>query len=240
MSRIAEVVRASPRILFLMFPVFLLQLGCSKIDLGFDEPKAVPFEVQINVTSDPGKALPGALIMAGTKVVGKTDAAGSAKVRFTGKEGDQVELMVKCPADYESPTTPLVVSLRRLAAGSRPPRFEARCPPTLRTVVVGVRAENGPNLPVNVLGRTVARTDASGAALFTLRLKPAEQVQVTLGTGRQGGRGRYARRARPSPSSPRDSDDFVVLDQRSSASRRRSVHPGAPEAAKGPTPLMSQ
>ena len=190
----------------------LALLACSKVDVGFDDPKQVPFEVQVRVTSDPGKALPGAQILAATKVVGKTDANGSARVRFGGKEGDQVDLTVKCPADYESPSSPLTVSLRRLAAGSRPPLFEARCPPTLRTVVVGLRSDNGVNLPVSVLGRTVARTDASGAAIFTLRVKPSEQVGVSLSTSEKG-----AEQLRPQNPTltfvAKDKDDFVVLDQ---------------------------
>jgi hypothetical protein len=187
-------------------------VACSKVDVGFDDPKQVPFEVQIRVTSDPGRALPGAQVVAGTKVVGTTDADGSARVRFGGKEGDQVDLTVKCPADYESPSSPLSVSLRRLAAGSRPPLFEARCPPTLRTVVVGVRSDNGVNLPVMVLGRTVARTDASGAAIFTLRVKPSEQVGVSLSTSEKG-----SEQLRPQNPTltfvAKDKDDFIVLDQ---------------------------
>jgi hypothetical protein len=207
--------------------------GCSKMDVGLDEPKQVPFEIQINVTSDPGRPLPGALIMAGTKTAAKTDAAGTAKVRFGGKEGDQVELTVKCPTDYQSPSAPLTIALRHLSAGSRPPQFESHCPPMLRTVVVGVRADNGPNLPVSYLGRTVARTDVSGAALFTLRVKPAEQVLVTLGTGEKG-----SEQLRPeSPTLtfvPKDQDDFVLLEQTFTTQKPKATY--HPRRA-GPTPL---
>lgn len=219
----------------------LAAAACSKLDVGVDEPKTIPFEVQINVTSDPGQPLPGALIMAGAsagsagKVVGKTDAAGAAKVRFGGKEGDQVELNVKCPADYLSPAAPLTITIRHLSADSRPPQFAANCPPTLRTVVVGVRADNGPNLPVSVLGRTVARTDASGAALFTMRLKPAEQVLVTLSTAEKG-----SEQLRPeSPTLTflsKDKDDFVVLEQNFTIQKAKVI--GRPKKKiVGPTPL---
>jgi hypothetical protein len=217
------------------FLLLLALVGCSKVDVGLDEPKQAPFEVQISVTSDPGQPLPGALVMAGTKVVGRTDANGAAKVRFGGKEGDQVELSVKCPADYQSPSTPLTISLRHLSAGSRPPQFESHCPPTVRTVVVGVRADNGPNLPVNYLGRTVARTDASGAALFSLRLKPGEQVLVTLSTTEKG-----AEQLRPeSPTLTflsKDADDFVVLEQIFTTQKvKAAYHPK--KKVVGPTPL---
>jgi hypothetical protein len=210
--------------------------ACSKVGVDLDdEAKPIPFEAQIVVSSDPGRPLAGAVLMAGTKAVGKTDAAGSAKVRFGGKEGDQVDLTVKCPADYTSPSTPITIALRHLTAGSRPPLFEARCPPMLRTVVVGVRAENGPNLPVTVLGRTVARTDASGAAVFTMRLKPAEQVLVTLSTAEKG-----AEELRPeSPSLTflsKDQDDFVVLEQVFTTQKAHVISRPRKKIV-GPTPL---
>jgi hypothetical protein len=182
------------------------------MEVTLDEPKPVPFEVQVSVVSDPGVPLAGAQILHGKKVVGTTAAAGTAKLNFGGNEGDQVDLSIACPADYESPTKPLTVSLRRFAAGSPPPQFEARCPPALRTMVVGLRAENGPNLPVTYLGRTVARTDASGAALFEVRVKPAEQVEITVSTAEPG-----AEMLRPQNPTltfiAKDKDDYVVLDQ---------------------------
>jgi hypothetical protein len=226
-----DVTRFGPPLRALCLGALALLGGCSRVEI--DEPKPIPFEAQINVVSDPGKPLPGAMVMAGTKVVGKTDANGSAKVRFGGKEGDQVDLSIKCPADYLSPSAPVTISLRRLTPGSRPPQFESTCPPMLRTVVVGVRADNGPNLPVTYLGRTVARTDASGAALFTIRVKPQEQVLVTLSTSEKG-----AETLRPeSPTLTflaKDRDDFVVLDQTFTMQKPKATyHP----RHVGPTPL---
>ncbi|HEY2516319.1 MAG TPA: hypothetical protein VGI39_35855 [Polyangiaceae bacterium] len=180
--------------------------GCSKL---IEEPKVLPFEVQVTIVSDPGKPLAGAELLAGTKVVGRTGASGTAMLRFTGTEGDQVDLVVRCPADYESPTRTLSIGLRRLAPGSPLPKFEAACPPTSRTTLVGVRADNGANLPVTVLGRVVTKTDASGAALFTLHTKSGEQVVVTLDTTGE---------ELLKPQSPaltfvaKDQDDFVVLE----------------------------
>ncbi len=205
--------------------------GCSNVDVGVDEPKPQPFEVHVRVESDPGVAVAGAEISNGTKAVGRTDDAGAAKVFFQGKEGDQVELVVTCPPGYDSPSAPLSVSLRRM--GSRAPQFSSRCAPTVRTVVVGVRAENGPNLPVLVLGRTVARTDASGAAVFTLHVKPSDQIEVTLSTAESG-----AEQLRPqSPTLTlvgRDRDDFIVLDQTFTVQAKRVQHHPRPV---GPQPL---
>ncbi len=213
-----------------------LALGpCSKLDVGLDEPARVPFEVQVDVVSDPGVPFAGAELLSGTKVVGKTDDAGAAKVRFGGREGDQVDLTVKCPADFESPSAPVTIALRRLAQGSQPPRFEARCAPTLRTVVIGLRAENGPNLPVTYLGRAVARTDASGAAHFSARVKPSEQVEVTLNTSEKG-----AEQLRPQNPTltfvAKDYDDFVLLEQTFTV-EKKPVHYVAPKPSNRPTPL---
>jgi hypothetical protein len=186
--------------------------GCSKMGVELDEPKPVPFEVQVNVTSDPGVPLAEAQILHGTKVVGTTAPTGSTTLKFGGAEGDQIDLTIKCPADYESPSKPLTVSLRRFAPGSPPPKFETRCPPAVRTMVVGLRAENGPNLPVTYLGRTVARTDGSGAALFVVHVKPSEPVEITLSTSESG-----AEMLRPQNPTltfvAKDKDDYVVLDQ---------------------------
>jgi hypothetical protein len=203
--------------------------GCSKAGLELDEPKPVPFELQVNVTSDPGVPLAEVQVLRGTQVVGTTTPTGATMLKFGGAEGDQVDLTIKCPADYESPSKPLTVSLRRFAPGSPPPKFETRCPPALRTMVVGLRAENGPNLPVTYLGRTVARTDASGAALFVVHVKPAEPVEITLSTAEPG-----AGMLRPqSPTLTfvaRDKDDYVVLDQNFTVLKRAApvVHRNVP------------
>ena len=203
--------------------------------MAVDQPASDPFEVRVNVTSDPGVAVPGAELLSGAKVIGKTDASGSAKVRFGGHEGEQVELAVRCPPDYESPATPLTIALRHLTKGSQLPRFEARCAPSLRTVVVGLRAERGPNLPVLYMGRMVTRTDASGSAIFTAKVKPSDQVEVTLSTSEKG-----AEQLRPQ--SPRltfvarDYDDFVVLDQTFTVEKKPAPPP--PRPINRPTPLI--
>jgi len=207
-------------------------VACSSVSI--DDSKQEPFEVLVHVTSDPGVPLAGAQILSGTKNVGTTNDAGAARVKFGGKEGDQVELTVVCPTDYEPPPSPLSIGLRRLSPGSPPPQFAARCAPTLRTAVVGVRADRGPNLPVTYLGRTVGHTDASGAALFVLRVKPAEAIAITLDTTGKGGELLH-------PQNPtltfvaKDQDDFVVLDQFFKVDKKPgAVHPKEPSR---PTPL---
>jgi hypothetical protein len=209
--------------------------ACSNVDIAIDQPKEEPFLVQVNVISDPGRAVSGALIMNGKEIVSRTDDAGAASVRVSGREGDQVDVTIKCPADYESPGSPMSIPLRRLTPGSRPPHFEVRCAPTVRTLVVGVRATNGPNLPVTFLGREVARTDASGAALFVVRVKPADQVEVTLNTTGDSVAELLEPRSPVLTFIARDTDDFIVLDQKFTARKAppRYVAPPAPR----PTPL---
>jgi hypothetical protein len=215
--------------------VFALTLGgCAKVDVSLeDEPKEQPFEVQVNVVSDPGVPVAGAQIFSGTRLIGKADQAGATKVRFGGKDGDSAELMIKCPEDYEAPP-PLTVSLRRLAPGSRPPQFEVRCAPTVRTIVVGIRSDHGTNMPITYLGRTVARTDTSGAALFMLRVHPLEQVALTLVTPES----ESEKLLPPNPTLmfvAKESDDFVVLDQHFTVKKKPARYvPSRPI----PTPLV--
>lgn len=218
-------------------PVLLLFVsGCARLGLSMDEPTDPPYDVAVHVESDPGKALAGAELQAEGHPVGTTDATGTLKLQFTGKEGDRVELVVKCPAGHDSPTTPTLVTLRRLAASSRLPTYTMACAPKVRTVVVGVRAENGPNLPVVYLGRPVGRTDGAGAAHVLLSPKAGEQVELTLVTTEKGAEGLR-------PQNPtltfvsKAYDDFVVLEQKFVTERKPEVHRPTGRPTPKPMPL---
>jgi hypothetical protein len=52
----------------------------------------------------------------------------------------------------------------------------------MRKMVVAIRADGGPNVVVRRLGRELARTDSSGAALVALDVAPDEPVDLTLDT----------------------------------------------------------
>jgi hypothetical protein len=52
----------------------------------------------------------------------------------------------------------------------------------MRSIVVGIRAENGPNLPVMYLGKEVGRTDGTGTAHVALDLPPGETATLSLDT----------------------------------------------------------
>jgi hypothetical protein len=93
--------------------------------------------------------------------------------------------MVKCPETYASPTKPVTVLLKRLTDNKRP-EYPVSCPPSLRRVVLAVRAENGAHLPVKYFGREVTRTDASGAAHYMVDARPGDQIEIMLATNEKG------------------------------------------------------
>lgn len=163
----------------------------------------------------------GAVILRGTKQLATTGPDGRATVNIRGVEGDVQEVTIRCPEQLTSPPKPLGIKLARLA-GSRAPEYEVSCPKGMRRVVVAIRAENGPNLPVLYLNRAVARTDISGAAHFALDVAPGTQFQVTLDTTERGGE-----KLKPqSPSKPfavGQHDDILVFEQRFDVEKPKPV-----------------
>jgi hypothetical protein len=146
-------------------------------------PPPAPFQIFVRVDSDPGRPVEGASITHANKVIGTTNAEGRAMLTFPGAEGEIADVLVMCPEGFQSPTKALSLRLTRLADKTKVPEYSVACPPTMRRVVVAVRADNGPNLPVVYLNRAVGRTDGSGAAHFALEVAPGSQFQVQLDTG---------------------------------------------------------
>jgi hypothetical protein len=199
---------------------------------SFEAQPPPPFQVELHVTSDPGVALESAAVVYQGKTVATTGPTGVALLTLRGAEGEAYDVFVQCPSDYQSPTKPVTIFLRRLE-GAKLPRYEASCPPAVRSVVVAVRAENGPNLPVLYLGQAVARTDSAGAALVLLKLKPGDQFDLTLGTSNK--EGELLRPQNPTASFVvKQQDDVMLFDQRFAVERRPYVGPAAPT---GPTHL---
>lgn len=150
---------------------------------SIEPPPPPPQLIAIRVTSDPGKPVADASLTFNGAKVGVTGVDGVGVLKLVGKDGESFSVTVACPEGFESPAKPVQVLLKRLADQSKMPEYAATCPPTNRTVVVAVRAENGPDLPVLYLGREVARTDASGAAHVMLKLPPGDEFSLTLSTG---------------------------------------------------------
>ena len=198
----------------------------------FEPPPAPTYESTVKVEGDPGQPIAGAKITYKGEKVGTTNNEGRLKLRLKGAEGEVFDLMVACPQGYQSPTKPLPVTLRKVAEQGAMPEYKVSCPPTTRTVVVAVRAENGPNLPVRDLGREVARTDQSGAAHVKLSVSPNQALQLSLDTTEE-------KNLRPqSPTQQfevKNADEVFVFDQTFKVERR--YHYAPRRTSSGPTPL---
>ena len=196
-------------------------------------PPPPPFHVNLTVESDPGMPLEGAQVFSRGKVVGVTGPTGVAALSLAGAEGTTFDFSIQCPEGYKSPLTPLTVLLRRL--GSAATEYKARCFPLMRTAVVAIDADKGPNLPVVYLGREVARTDESGAASVLLSVTPGEEFTVTLST-----QDKAAQALRPQNPSvtfrPKDQDDLFVFSEQFTLPKAAVVVP-RPVGPSGPTKI---
>lgn len=193
---------------------------------GCSEPaRAEPFTISVRVESDPGRPIAGVTMSRANRVLGTTGADGRAMLQVAGAEGEISDVVVTCPEGFQPPAKPLSVRLTRLAEKSKIPEYALHCPPSMRRVVVAVRAENGPNLPVMYLDRPVTRTDASGAASFALEVAPGSQFTVALNTGD---------RKDMKPISPSKlfvvsaQDDVFLFDQKFEVEKKKVFIPSAP------------
>lgn len=174
--------------------------------------------ISVRVESDPGKPVSGASISRANRPLGTTAEDGRARLNIAGVEGEITDVMVTCPEGFQTPTKALSIRLTRLAEKSKVPEYAVACPPAMRRVVVAVRAENGPNLPVMYLDRPVTRTDTSGAASFALEVPPGSQFTVALNT---------AERKDIKPISPSKlfvvnaQDDVFLFDQRFDVEKKK-------------------
>jgi hypothetical protein len=164
-----------------------LTLGCGEEVKAKPKP---PLEVAVVVSSDPGRPIDAVPIVYNGKTIAKTNAKGIAKLTLKGNDGDAYDVTVKCPEGFQSPAKPLTIPLQRLADPNETPEYDVSCPPTTRTAVIAIRAENGPNLPISYLGRAIGRTDTSGAATILIPEADADsQLVLTLDTTEKGNEG---------------------------------------------------
>jgi len=204
--------------------------GCKALD----PPPPPAQRVVVRVESDPGRPLADVVVSFSGKKIGVTDEDGVAEIQLAGTEGEMFQVIVNCPKGFESPTSPIRIVYRRLAESSKKPQYDVRCPPKTRTVVVAVRAEGGPNLPVTLLGREVARTDSSGAAHVVLTLEPGEQFALRLDTSDEKFKSLK-------PQNPEASfgvghqDDIFTFDQKFEA--KKKVYRRGPSRPRGPVKL---
>lgn len=181
-------------------------------------PPPDPFPISVKVEADPGKPIANAIVARGTRVSATTNAEGVAMLRINGVEGEITDITVTCPDGYTSPARPINIRLTRLAEKGKVPQYGVSCPPAMRRVVVAIRAENGPYLPVMYLDRPVTRTDSAGAASFALEVPAGAQFIVTLDTNE---------RKDLKPQSPAkrfvvsQQDDVFLFDQRFDVEKKR-------------------
>lgn len=217
----------------------LLLSGLLLAACGGEQKQKPPVEVLVKVTGDPGKAIKGANVVFGGKTIATTDENGDAKLTLSGNEGDTYDVQVKCPQGFQSPTKPVSIALHRLAEPSSMPEYEVSCPPTTRTIVVAVRAENGPGLPIVYLGRVVGRTDASGAATVLLdNLDADSQFELMLDTS--GKANEHLRPQNPSSAfSVKRADDVFTFDIKFVVEKKAVVW-HAPPKKSGPIALPTK
>jgi hypothetical protein len=146
-----------------------------------EPPPPDPFQISVKVESDPGRPIAGASISRANRPLGTTGVDGRSTLRIAGVEGEITDVVVVCPEGFLSPSKPINIKLTRLER-TKIPEYSVPCPPSMRRVVVAVRADNGPHLPVLYLDRPVTRTDSAGAASFALEVPPGSQFTVALST----------------------------------------------------------
>jgi hypothetical protein len=194
-----------------------------------ERPPPDPFQISIRVESDPGKAIAGATVTRANRILGTTSADGRVTLKIGGVEGEITDVNVTCPEGFQTPPRPINIKLTRLAEKTKIPEYAVQCPPSMRRVVVAVRAENGPHLPVIYLDKPVTRTDASGAASFALEVPPGSQFTVALST---------AERKDIKPINPsklfvvNSIDDVFLFDQRFDVEKKKVSAPPAPHVPR--------
>jgi hypothetical protein len=185
--------------------------GCGLFEDHTAKNESPLFPIMVTIHGDGRQPLAGVEILDQKRVLGKTDAAGRVQLKLQGSEGSTASLTVKCPATFKSPEQPIVVGLRQMSPNSPAPKVEAECIPLIRTVVVGLRAENGADLNIVRLNQVIGRTDANGVAHLLIQASPGEQVTLTLNT---------ASSPNLRPQSPTltfmaaDRNEMVLLEQR--------------------------
>lgn len=190
-------------------------------------PPPAPYKAVVTVHGDPGRPLFGATVTTDKSQPILTDVDGRANLSLTGAEGDVREVNVTCPPGHQQVGGAISIRLTRLA-GDALPTYAVTCPPRRRKVVVAVRAENGPYLPVRYLNQIVATTDAGGAAHFALEIEPGT-FSVQLDTSERKDL------KPPSPGrilSVGQQDDVLVLDQRFEVIKKYVPPPAPPPMPK--------
>jgi hypothetical protein len=179
---------------------------------------APSYPILVRVESDPGVPLAGAGLSTDGRLLATSDERGLIAANLRGSLGDLVAVAILCPPGYRGPSEPLSV---QLAAPGTLPEQHARCSPLTRSLVIAVRATNGPDLPLRYLGQEIARTDANGAAHALLHAAPGEALMLTLDTSAN---------TQLTPQQPElivsvpERDELIVFDQAFTRPKQKRKH----------------
>ncbi len=136
--------------------------------------------VEVRVLDYADAPVAGTVFRSGSQDIATTSEDGRVTLSLPGREGDILSVEVRCPSEYASPEEPIVI--QRLSIVGSVASHLTRCRRLRHRLVVGVRAEGGPNLPITRLGRVVGTTDAAGAATLMFDLDGDQRVELTLST----------------------------------------------------------
>jgi hypothetical protein len=161
----------------LLAPIALLVFGSCK---EFKNKPKPAFPVELHVENDDGRPLGDVPIQVNGKPSGASDAKGVARYQTDDPDGTQLTLEASCPADA-FPIPPFTAKVLRTPE-NKPLEYKLTCKSKKRSVVVSIRAENGPDLPVKYLDQVVAKTDRSGAAHVAFMLNVGDSFALSLDT----------------------------------------------------------
>jgi hypothetical protein len=151
------------------------------------EATASSFNLEFRVLSDNGAPVKGARIRAGDRSLGSTDDEGNLPSKLLGNEGQILVISVECPLGFAAPEKPASLRLARIRNINQdrfqPTHLDMTCAREVTEVVLLVRAQGGPGLPVQVEGTASATTNSEGIAHVLLRVsRKMNAVNVTLDT----------------------------------------------------------
>ncbi len=163
-----------------------ISLACRNGESG---PRPIP--VSFAVESDPGAALAGAEVFVDGRSIGMTGGDGLLQSEVHGGPDRLLEIEHRCPPGHVEPSGPKRLRLRPIdglrGTGPVTVRVTLQCRPEQRLAVFVIKAENGWHLPVELDGKAVARTNASGVTHFFVSGPPGSDYQIEIDTSERPG-----------------------------------------------------
>lgn len=146
------------------------------------------FDVVLRASSDEGEPVQGATFVHGESSLGKTDVAGRVATKIQGVDGQTLAVVTTCPDGYLAPEQSAQLRLTevRKLDSNAPATIELDvvCTRKMRDIVLVVRTNQAPSLPVEVSGKSIGSTDSNGQAHYHVQLdRSVGRLSVSLDTG---------------------------------------------------------